>query len=125
MLVVDDDLTVRSLIVEILIDEGYAVREASDGREALATMAGWRPEVVVLDLVMRGMDGRAFLREQRGRPELASIPVIVLSARYRAQLDATELGADAVVLKPFELDELAAEVQRQLIRNASFGQATE
>jgi CheY-like chemotaxis protein len=80
VLLIEDDVHVRHVVAEALADEGYAVREAADGRAALEQLATWRPDVILLDLMMPGLDGRAFRAEQRARGLAADAPLVVLSA---------------------------------------------
>ncbi len=84
VLVVDDEEGIRLALEELLLDEGYAVRAAVHGQEALAMVQEWRPDVVLLDLMMPKLDGVGFCQALRELPDgLNSIPVILLSgARY-------------------------------------------
>lgn len=117
VLVVDDDALIRDTLATALGDEGYSVRVASDGRAALDTLDGWRPDVIVLDLMMPVMDGSAFRAAQRTSRDVAHIPVIVLSAAHEVHARAAGLDAAAVFPKPFDLTELLNVVER-LIRPA-------
>jgi DNA-binding response OmpR family regulator len=112
VLVVDDDALIRDTLATALGDEGYAVRVASDGRAALDTLSCWQPDVIVLDLMMPVMDGRAFRAAQRTSNEVAHIPVIVLSAAHEVHTRAAGLDAAAVFPKPFDLTELLDVVER-------------
>jgi two-component system OmpR family response regulator len=112
VLVVDDDGDCREIVSEALRFEGYEVRAAADGREALAVIGDWRPELILLDVLMSELDGRAFREEQLGNG-FADIPVLVLTAADRPQRYAQVLAAP-VLPKPFELDALLAEVRRLL-----------
>lgn len=102
VLVVDDDDDVREALAELLMEDGFAVRTACDGRQALAALAAHGPvDVVLLDLTMPVMDGRAFLAARALLPEIAAIPVVVLSAIA----DRVELTGVAVALrKPVTAD---------------------
>jgi len=111
VLVVDDDALIRDTLATALSDEGYAVRVAGDGRAALATLGEWRPDVIVLDLMMPVMDGRAFRTAQRAAPVTADIPIIVLSAAHNVQARAADLEAAAVFPKPFDLGALLDAVE--------------
>jgi two-component system, chemotaxis family, chemotaxis protein CheY len=82
VLVVDDDLDIRSVVDELLTYEGYQVKTAGNGRDALAILKGWRPRLIVLDLMMPIMDGWSFLAKQRLSRTLRHIPVIVMSASH-------------------------------------------
>jgi two-component system, sensor histidine kinase and response regulator len=111
VLVVDDDADIRAFVSELLVDEGYEVRAAPNGRDALAILANWRPDVILLDLMMPEMDGWAFLARQRLNLELVRIPVIVISASYNLQGGAGRIPAADVVAKPFAIDQLLAKVE--------------
>ena len=106
VLVVDDDALIRDTLATALGDEGYAVRVAKDGRAALDTMGKWRPDVIVLDLMMPIMDGPSFRAVQRSTSETAQIPVVVLSAAHELDSRAAVLEAAAVFSKPFDLGAL-------------------
>src|SRR5688572_31411875 len=80
VLVVDDDGDIRNLVTLLLGDEGCDVRSVANGLRALEILSSWRPDVILLDLMMRVMDGSTFLAHQRVHPELNGIPVIVMSA---------------------------------------------
>ena len=111
VLVVDDDSTIRSVIAELLLIEGYLVRTAANGREALEILRAWRPHVIVLDLMMPVMDGWAFRAAQRALPgALRDIPIVILSATRDVERHATELGAATAIPKPFDLDQVVATV---------------
>lgn len=109
VLVVDDDDSIRSMLVEILSNEGYTVVAARDGMEALAAIERATPSVVLLDLLMPMLGGRAVadVLRQNG----SSVPIVVMTASEEAARS-REFHADAYVEKPFELDELLATVAR-------------
>ena len=104
VLLVDDDDSVRRPVCQVLTDEGYEVREATNGREAMAVLGEWEPDVILLDLVMPEMDGWSFLAEQQAHEAFARIPVVVMSGRYN--LRGQELPAADVLAKPFILTQL-------------------
>ena len=112
VLVVDDDRAIRGFVAEVLTDEGYDVKTAGDGSEALAVSREWPPDLIVLDLMMPVMDGHAFRVAQRGLDSAADIPVIVLSAAHNIQARASHLGAAAVFPKPFDLSTLLDVIER-------------
>ncbi len=114
VLVVDDDELIRDTLATALSDEGYTVRVASDGRAALSTLGEWRPDLIVLDLMMPIMDGQAFRAAQRTARGVEDIPVIVLSAAHNVQARAADLEAAAVFPKPFDLSALLDAVERAL-----------
>jgi two-component system, OmpR family, response regulator MprA len=111
VLVVDDDPDIRAFVADLLADEGYDVRTAANGRDALGVLASWRPDVILLDLMMPEMDGWAFLARQRLHRDLVRIPVVVMSARYNLKDGAGHIPAADVVAKPFAIDRLLAKVE--------------
>ena len=112
VLVVEDEPSVRGLVAEALEAEGYEIRAAADGLEALGVLERWRPDLIVLDLMMPVMDGWSFRARQLALGEAAGIPVVVLSAAYEARRQGEALGAAAVVPKPFDLEALLGTVGR-------------
>jgi len=80
VLLVDDDETFRSVTAIALESEGYTVLEATDGRAALELLARDRPDVIISDLDMPGLDGRALCRSVRADARLSGIPFLILSA---------------------------------------------
>ena len=80
VLIVDDDATIRGLISELLVDEGYVVVGASDGAQALQCARDAPPAAIVLDLMMPVLDGWGFLRACRQQSMCRGVPVVVVSA---------------------------------------------
>jgi DNA-binding response OmpR family regulator len=109
VLVVDDDQPIRDLLAEYLADEGYGVDSAVNIPQALASIAHRTPDLILLDLMLPGHSGWEFLRNRRADPMLARIPVLVISAVPPERLtSARDLGADAALSKPFDLDTVSA-----------------
>lgn len=108
VLVVDDEPQVLWMLRFSLEAEGFVTFAARDGRTALAEIREHRPSVVLLDVMMPVMDGWSVLEELRGLPEAERPRVVVVSARssVRDREKAVELGADAFVAKPFNVDDL-------------------
>lgn len=107
ILLVEDDRSLRDTLADVLLDEGYEVAAAANGREALDRLAASQPDLILLDLVMPVMDGWAFREEQRKTPELAAIPTVVLSATHPTDGPGLRtLGADAVLSKPVRMERL-------------------
>ena len=119
ILVIEDDLAIRGLLVDVLGDEGYTVRAAGDGEEALELLESWQPSLIILDQLMPRMDGAAFRAVQRTRPNLASIPTILLSAARDLSEQGSALDVTATMPKPFNLDELLALANQVLAERAS------
>lgn len=100
-MVVEDDHLIREAIAEALDEEGFEVVEAANGREALDKLHSEHASLVLLDLMMPVMDGWRFREEQLHDPELANIPVVVLSAVKDENVPAARHFS-----KPCDLDEL-------------------
>jgi two-component system, OmpR family, response regulator ResD len=115
VLVVDDDPTVAEVVSGYLDRAGYVVDRAGDGPDALARAAGHRPDLVVLDLMLPGMDGLEVCRRLRGQ---GPVPVIMLTARgdEEDRVLGLEVGADDYVTKPFSPRELVLRVGSVLRR---------
>ena len=109
ILVVDDELQLRRIVGRSLRGHGYDTREAATGSEALATCAAFKPDVVVLDLMLPDMTGTEVCRVLRQTYET---PIVVLSVvgDERAKVEALDAGADDYVTKPFGMDELLARI---------------
>lgn len=112
ILVVEDDEEIRSVVQAVLTDEGCEVHVAATGEQALDLLATWRPEVILLDLMLPGMDARAFRAEQLARRLAPEANIVVMSASNNVQAVAAELEAFAAIAKPFDLDELVTAVGR-------------
>ncbi|MEU5523498.1 response regulator transcription factor [Streptomyces sp. NPDC093250] len=115
VLVVDDDPTVAEIVTGYLDRAGYVVDRAGDGPDALARAAAHRPDLVVLDLMLPGMDGLEVCRRIRGH---GPVPVIMLTARGDEddRILGLEVGADDYVTKPFSPRELVLRVESVLRR---------
>ena len=115
VLVVDDDPTVREVVVSYMRAHGHAVTEAADGEQALAAMRTARADLVVLDLMLPGIDGLEVCRRLR---EADDVPVIMLTAlgSEADRVVGLERGADDYITKPFSPRELALRVDSVLRR---------
>jgi DNA-binding response OmpR family regulator len=115
VLVVDDDDDLRAMVVKLLNRAGMGTIEASDGNEGLRKFFASRPDLVVLDVSMPGMDGFAVLERIR---DLSDVPVLLLTARgvEMEKVRGLKAGADDYVTKPFGRQELAARVEALLRR---------
>jgi phosphate regulon transcriptional regulator PhoB len=118
---VEDEEDIRNLVRFHLEQDGYAVREAESGEEALRVVNAERPALVLLDLMLPGIDGFEVCRRLRTDPSTAPVPIIILTARS-AEVDRVlglEFGADDYVTKPFSPRELVARVRAVLRRTHS------
>lgn len=113
VLVVEDDASVAQVVADVLLDEGFEVGLAANGKLGLDKLEAFRPDVVVLDLMMPVLDGWGFCAAQRQlAPDLASIPVLVISGSRDARKAAAELQVAGVITKPFRLDAVIDAVSR-------------
>ncbi len=116
ILVVDDDEEIRTALQRLLALEGYVVSTAADGETALKSVAARFPDLVVLDVMMRGLDGFEVCR--RLRTADARLCIILLTARDAVpdRVTGLEIGADDYVVKPFAFPELLARIRGCLRR---------
>lgn len=109
ILVVEDDVEALDALTELLEGRGYSVCRALNGKEALdRATRNPAPCLILLDLSMPVMDGWEFLRHQRSKPEIAQIPVVVITAL----VSAIPTGTQGLVTKPIKIDKLLSLVQR-------------
>ena len=120
ILVVDDEPTVREVVSEYLRRDGYEVCELDRGDTVAQTVERFRPDLVVLDVMLPGASGMDLLRDGR----VGGVPVILLTARVEEadRILGLEFGADDYVTKPFSPRELVARV-RTVLRRAKIGRA--
>jgi two-component system phosphate regulon response regulator PhoB len=124
VLLVDDEAAQREVLAYNLEAEGYAVRHAEDGEEAMLMIREAAPDLVILDWMMPRLSGIEVCRQLKMNKETRDIPVIMLSARSE-EVDTVrglETGADDYVVKPYSLRELMARVRGQLRRSSPAAQ---
>jgi CheY-like chemotaxis protein len=114
ILVVEDEADIRAFLKDFLTLIGYRVTMADNGREALDILAQWRPDLVLLDVLMPVMDGLSFLKIRQADPSLRTLPVLVMTASVH--LRDVPPTADGVIPKPFGLDQLAHQIQALVAR---------
>jgi two-component system, OmpR family, response regulator MprA len=121
ILVVDDEPAVRDALKRALSMEGYEIDLAPDGTGALASVDTSRPDAMVLDILMPGMDGLEVCRRMRARGDRT--PILVLTARDAVadRVEGLDAGADDYLVKPFALEELLARIRALLRRTAEDG----
>jgi two-component system, OmpR family, response regulator ResD len=120
VLIVDDEPIVREVVVRYLRRDGYRTLEAAEGEEACKLAESERPDLIVLDLMLPGLDGLSVCRRLRS---FSQVPVIMLTARGEEadRIVGLEVGADDYVTKPFSPRELAARV-RTVLRRTTLAQ---
>ncbi|MCX5963075.1 MAG: response regulator [Cyanobacteria bacterium] len=117
VLVVEDSVTQREMITDLLKGSGLSVSIATDGVEALEHIEGHRPDLVVLDIVMPRMNGYEVCRRIKADPKTQNVPVVMCSSKGE-EFDrywGMKQGADAYIAKPFQPTELVGTV-KQLLR---------
>jgi DNA-binding response OmpR family regulator len=117
VLICDDEPSLRELI-RISLDGPYQFVEADNGEESLELARRLRPEVVILDMMMPRRNGLEVLSELKREEELSDTAFIVLTAQPATREDALREGADIVMVKPFEPDEITAAVEEVLAERA-------
>jgi DNA-binding response OmpR family regulator len=116
ILIVEDDPAIRMLVTAVLEAEGHEISEAADGLAALPAAQAERPDVVLLDIGLPGLDGFGVLAQLKEDPELRDVPVIMVTAWGAPELveKARELGAHDYVQKPFDVTDLRDRVAAAL-----------
>ena len=116
ILVVDDDPDILDAIRFTLEDEGYIITTTEKGEyaENLHDGNGSLPDLIILDVLLSGKDGRAICRQLKNRDTTRHIPIIMISAHPDAAESATAVGADAFLAKPWDIDALIALVARTI-----------
>ncbi|MGH7904437.1 MAG: response regulator transcription factor [Candidatus Dormibacteraceae bacterium] len=121
MLVVDDEREIRRALRTGLAYRGFEVRAVPTGEDALRELPAWRPDVILLDLVLPGIDGFEVLERLRAQTRAAVIAVSVMPGE-RDKVRALNLGADDYVVKPFGIEELVARMGAVLRRQAALAE---
>lgn len=125
ILIVEDEADIRELLAFNLQREGYAALETGNGRDGLDMARAQRPDLILLDVMLPGMDGFSVCRELERDPVTARIPVIMLTARGEEvdRIVGLELGADDYVIKPFSVRELILRIRAILRRQTAASSA--
>lgn len=119
VLVVDDEPMLRETLGNMLSDEGYVVDLAVDGEAALESVHAVRPDAILLDLMMPGMNGRQFLQALRDEPAYADVPVLIMTAVHGLEVNLANVGASELVEKPFDVEDLLNKVALAVYRSRS------
>lgn len=113
VVLIDDDPDLRKLVqLTLEFTAGWEVTAAAEGHEGIEAVRTVKPDVAVVDVMMPGMDGYEVCQRLKADPETAEIPVVFLTARKELnEKRADEVGAHGVIVKPFEPDQLAAQLR--------------
>ena len=124
ILLADDNADMREYVARLLQSHGWTVEAVADGRAALAAARARRPDLVLTDVMMPGLDGFQLLRALRAEAETSTVPIVMVSARAgeEARIEGAEAGADDYLVKPFGAQELLARVGAQLGLSRERGQ---
>jgi two-component system chemotaxis response regulator CheY len=114
VLLIDDDTDIRDAITQILEYEGYTVFAACNGKEGFEILNTKRPKLILLDLMMPVMNGWEFKTQLNTKPELAQIPVVILSADGNVSERVNAIGVSGYLKKPIQLDTLLDTVKKYL-----------
>lgn len=111
VLVVDDDESLRELVRTVLVEAGYEVRTAPNGRAALSLVAAMPPDVVLMDVNMPVLDGLTTCRLLRGDTRTRAVPVVIMSSQPVPREQLATCHVDRFLPKPFDLTRLVDEVE--------------
>jgi DNA-binding response OmpR family regulator len=121
ILVVEDQEDVAQLIDVVLNGEGYTVAIARDGASGLMLARDWKPDLILMDIMLPGVDGGTLISRLRQDAETADLPIIAMSASRTLRDRTPELEADALLSKPFDVDALLVQVNFLLSRGRGDG----
>ena len=123
VLIVDDETDLAEMLGYNLWKAGFETRVENDGESGLRAIGEFKPDLIVLDIMMPGLNGHQVLARIRGNPEFASIPVVFLTAKNEEidEVDGLTKGADDFVTKPYSIRVLQARIERLLSRGESSG----
>ena len=114
ILVVDDDAPIIMLMRSLLREFGYEARTATSGAAAIEAARSEAPDLVLLDKNMPGMSGEDVIRALRGEVGLQEVPILLLTGDPVAPQEIAELGANGTVQKPFDLQDLLAQIRNHV-----------
>ncbi len=114
ILIIDDDADIMLVLASVVEDAGYQVSTIDRGDYLEQIDAGALPDLILLDMLLSGQDGRQIARRLKEQATTRRIPIVMLSAHPDAQREALEAGADAFLAKPFDLDALLATIAAYL-----------
>jgi two-component system response regulator MprA len=123
LLVVDDDAAVREALALVLGLDGFEVTTAADGREGIRTISSGRPDAVILDVLMPGLDGLEVCRRMRATGDRTPVLMLTARAEVTERVAGLEAGADDYLIKPFAREELIARLRALLRRTGWEGDA--
>jgi len=114
ILIVDDDIDILEPLQLLLEAEGYEVSTTTKGEQTYTKVDSFMPDLILLDVLMSGSDGRVICRRLKDTARTKKIPIIMMSAHPSAKSDSSGSGADAFIAKPFEIEDLCKIVKKYL-----------
>jgi DNA-binding response OmpR family regulator len=111
ILVIDDDEGILDALSLILGEEKYAVKTSINSEDAYTITETWQPDLIVLDILLLGNDGRKFCKKLKNQAHTKNIPIIITSAHPSILPSALAAGADAFIAKPYETESLLAKIK--------------
>jgi two-component system chemotaxis response regulator CheY len=111
ILVIEDDASIRELLVEILEDQGYQVSYGTNGLEGIKSLESIIPDLILMDVMMPIMDGYAFRKEILHNPKWNLIPIIAMSAQEQGETKLADYAITNFINKPFELNNLLEKIR--------------
>lgn len=122
ILIVDDEAAVADLIEAVLVSEGYTVAIARDGVQGILLARDWKPDLVLMDIMLPGVDGTTAIRRLKSDPATSDLPIVAMSAGRTIRRQSNELAdADAALAKPFDIEALLAQIEFLLSRHRMDG----
>jgi len=112
ILVADDHLEILEVVTEVLSYEAFDVKGLSDGKDVISVVKEFKPNLVLLDLKMGEADGAVLCRQIKALPGFTNTPVIIYSAYVPDAPEPAEYGCDAMIAKPFNIDELITKINQ-------------
>ncbi len=114
ILVVDDDIDILSVMEMLLSMKGFDVEVTSKGENTIPKIESFKPDLILLDVLISGHDGRAICKQLKSNKSTKHIPVIMFSAHPGAAATISDYGADDFIAKPFDVNNLMQKVNHQL-----------
>lgn len=114
ILVVDDDESILDAITLVLEEDGYKVQAIDNGEEMFRRIRTFKPDLILLDVLMSGVDGRVICKKLKQQKTTKNIPVVMISAHPSAQKGAKDSGAEDFIAKPFATDDLLTTIKHHI-----------
>lgn len=114
ILVVDDEIDILEPLSLILSSSNFQVETVSEGNKILSTVSKFKPDIILLDVLISGTDGREVCKELKKVKSTKDIPVLIISAHPGANKNAEESGADGFIAKPFDMEQLLTAINKAL-----------